>query len=103
MQRYPAGYIRRSSADATDTGDASREAQEQAIRELARRDGHNGDLRILVDWDRSADPDKESRRAGFLALLSAIEGGELSAVYAASLDRLYRSLRTFTRLTTMPT
>ena len=99
VQRYPIAYVRRSSADATDPGDVSREAQEQAVHELARREGHNGDLRILVDWDRSADEAKESRRTGFLAMLAAIERGEVSAVYAASLDRLYRSLRTFVRLT----
>jgi DNA invertase Pin-like site-specific DNA recombinase len=99
VQRYPIAYLRRSSADANDPGDVSREAQEAAVRELARREGHNGDLRILTDWDRSADESKESRRTGFLAMLAAIEGGEVSAVYAASLDRLYRSLRTFVRLT----
>lgn len=98
-QRYPIGYIRRSSADAASPGDVSREGQEAAVRELARRDGHNGETRILVDWDKSADPDKESRRTGYLAMLAAIERGEVSAVYAASLDRLYRSMRTFVRLT----
>ncbi len=58
MERYPAGYIRRSSADASDPGAVSRKAQEGAIRELARRDGHHGDVKILVDWDRSADPEE---------------------------------------------
>jgi len=99
VQRYPIAYLRRSSADASDPGDVSREAQEAAVRELARRDGHNGDLRILADWDRSADDAKESLRAGYLAMLAAIDRGEVSAVYAGSLDRLYRSIRTFTRLT----
>jgi DNA invertase Pin-like site-specific DNA recombinase len=99
VQRYPIAYIRRSSADSTDPGDVSREGQEAAVHELARREGHNGDLRILTDWDRSADEAKESKRAGYLALLSAVERGEVSAIYAASLDRLYRSLRTFVRLT----
>jgi len=47
MQRYPIAYLRRSSADATDPGDVSREAQEAAIRELARRDGYTGDVRTL--------------------------------------------------------
>ncbi|MFH1474440.1 MAG: recombinase family protein, partial [Chloroflexota bacterium] len=99
MQRYPIAYLRRSSADASDPGDVSREAQEAAVRELARRDGHNGELRTLTDWDRSADEAKESKRAGFLAMLAAIERGECEVVYAASLDRLYRSMRTFVRLT----
>lgn len=99
MQRYPIAYVRRSSADAENPGDVSREAQEAAIRDLARRDGHNGNLRVLVDWDKSADEAKESKRTALLAMLAAIEAGEVSAVYAASLDRLYRSIRTFVRLT----
>lgn len=99
MQRYPIAYLRRSSADATDPGDVSREAQEAAVRELARRDGYTGDVRTLTDWDRSADEAKEGRRAGFLAMLAAIDRGECDVVYAASLDRLYRSMRTFVRLT----
>ncbi len=98
-RRYPIGYVRRSSADATSPGDVSREAQETAVHELARRDGYNGETVILTDWDKSADPEKESRRTGYLAMLAAIERGEVSAVYAASLDRLYRSMRTFVRLT----
>jgi DNA invertase Pin-like site-specific DNA recombinase len=77
MQRYPIAYLRRSSADATDPGD----------------------VRTLTDWDRSADEAKEGRRAGFLAMLGAIERGECDVVYSASLDRLYRSMRTFVRLT----
>jgi len=97
--RYPIAYVRRSSADADNPGDVSREAQETAIRDLAHRDGHNGNLRVLVDWDRSADEAKESKRSAFLAMLAAIEAGEVDAVYAASLDRLYRSIRTFVRLT----
>ncbi len=99
MQRYPIAYLRRSSADAGDPGDVSREQQEGAVRDLAKREGHNGDLRILADWDRSADETKEGRRTGFLTMLAAVERGEVSAIYAASLDRLYRSLRTFVRLT----
>jgi DNA invertase Pin-like site-specific DNA recombinase len=99
MQRYPIAYLRRSSADANNPGDVSREAQESAIRELARRDGYTGEVRLLADWDRSADEAKEGRRAGFLAMLAAIDRGEVDVVYAASLDRLYRSMRTFVRLT----
>jgi len=99
VQRYPIAYLRRSSADSTDPGDISREAQETAVRELARRDGHNGELRIPADWGRSADDTKEGRRTGYLSMLAAIDRGECDVVYAASLDRLYRSMRTFVRLT----
>lgn len=99
MQRYPIAYLRRSTADASDPGDVSREAQEAAVRDLATRDGYNGELRVLVDWDRSADESKESKRTGFQAMLRAVQAGEVSVIYAASLDRLYRSLRTFVTLT----
>ncbi|MBA3234965.1 MAG: recombinase family protein [Chloroflexi bacterium] len=99
MQRYPIAYIRRSSADASDPGDVSREAQEAAVRELARREGHNGNLRIYDDWNRSADVAKEAKRTGLNALLADIEAGKVSAVYAYALDRVYRSMRTFVRLT----
>ncbi|MGZ6379011.1 MAG: recombinase family protein, partial [Candidatus Limnocylindrales bacterium] len=98
-QRYPIAYLRRSTADADDPGDVSREGQEAAIRELARREGYNGELVVQDDWNRSADEAKEGRRAGYLAMLAAVERGEVSAIYAASLDRLYRSMRTFVRLT----
>lgn len=96
---YPVAYLRRSSADDSNPGDVSREAQEAAVRELAHRDGYNGDLRVFTDWDRSADEAKEARRTSFLAMLAAVERGEVSVVYAYALDRLYRSMRTFVRLT----
>ncbi len=99
MARYPVAYIRRSSADADNPGDISRDAQEAAVRELAHRDGHNGDLRIFDDWNRSADVAKEAKREAFTSLLADIEAGKVSAVYAYALDRLYRSMRTFVRLT----
>lgn len=91
-QRYPVAYIRRSSADAGNTGDVSREAQESAVRALAHRDGHNGDLVILTDWSKSASESKSDRRAAYKKLVAAIEAGEVSDVYAYSLDRLNRSL-----------
>ena len=99
MDRYPVAYIRRSSADEDNPGDVSREAQTAAVMELAHRDGHNGNLRILTDWDRSADPAREARREAFTELLGEIATGRVSAVYAYALDRLYRSMRTFLRLT----
>ena len=97
--RYPAAYIRRSVADDNNPGDISRAAQEQAVRDLAHRDGHNGTLRIFDDWNRSADEAKEARRAAFATMLAEIEAGHISVVYAYALDRLYRSMRTFVRLT----
>jgi DNA invertase Pin-like site-specific DNA recombinase len=99
MDRYPVAYIRRSSADADNPGDVSREAQESAVRELAHRDGHNGNLRVYDDWNRSADEAKEAKRGAFNQMLADIEAGRVSVVYAYALDRLYRSMRTFVRLT----
>lgn len=99
MTRIPVAYIRRSTADAGNPGDVSREVQEQAIRDLAAKDGHNGDVRLYVDWARSADEEKEARRTAFTAMLTAVERGEVSIIYSYALDRLYRSMRTFVRLT----
>lgn len=99
MERYPVAYIRRSSADADNPGDVSREAQESAVRDLAHRDGHNGNLRVYDDWNRSADESKEAKRTAFASMLADIEAGRVSAVYAYALDRLYRSMRTFVKLT----
>lgn len=99
----PCGYIRVSHED---EGDNARPLGEQqagqvaAVQRLATRNGYEGDLVIFEDWDRSADPKKEHRRTGFNAMLQAVERGEVSAIYARSLDRLYRSIMTFTRLTT---
>lgn len=94
----PVAYIRRSSADAGSPGDISREVQEHAVRELAARDGHNGDLRVYVDWARSADEEKEARRTAFRELLTEVERGSVSTIYAYSLDRLARSTTTFAKL-----
>jgi DNA invertase Pin-like site-specific DNA recombinase len=96
---YVAFYLRRSSADDANPGDVSREAQEAACRGLAARDGWTGEVRTFIDWDRSADPAKEAKRTAFSELLSAINRGEVATVYAASLDRLYRSMGTFLKLT----
>jgi DNA invertase Pin-like site-specific DNA recombinase len=98
VDRYPVAYIRRSSADTDNPGDVSREAQEAAVREMAHRDGHNGNLRVFSDWDRSGDFAKESKRTEYAAMLTEIDAGRVSAVYAYALDRLYRSIDTFVRL-----
>jgi DNA invertase Pin-like site-specific DNA recombinase len=88
----PVAYIRRSSADAGSPGDISRDVQESAIRELAARDGHNGDVRIFVDWARSADEEKIGKRTEYAAMLAEVEGGRVSTIYAYALDRLQRSV-----------
>lgn len=96
--RHPVAYVRRSTADAGNPGDVSREVQEAAVRTLAQRDGHNGDVRYYVDWARSADEEKEHRRTEFRAMLAAVESGSVSVIYAYSLDRLARSTVTFAKL-----
>jgi hypothetical protein len=87
MQRYPIAYLRRSGAYNGDPGDVSRDVHEAAVLELARRDGYNGDTKVLDgDLGRSADLRKENRRGDFLQMLAAIERGEVSAASAAALD-----------------
>lgn len=89
-------YLRRSSVSADSPGDASREAQEDAVRALAARHG-DADLTILTDWGISGRKGAD-KRPGYRALLEAIEGGECSAVYSYSLSRLGRSLQELSRL-----
>jgi DNA invertase Pin-like site-specific DNA recombinase len=98
MMRKPVAYVRRSTADAGNPGDVSRDVQEAAVRALAHRDGHNGDVTWYTDWARSADEEKEARRTEFRAMLAAVEAGRVSVIYAYSLDRLARSTVTFGKL-----
>ena len=92
MMPAPVAYIRRSAADSDSPGDVSRSVQEQAVAELAHREGHNGDVRVFVDWARSADEEKAAKRTEYAAMLKAVEAGEVSTIYAYSLDRLNRSI-----------
>jgi DNA invertase Pin-like site-specific DNA recombinase len=94
----PVAYLRKSKSD-DPTKEVSRDVQEHAVRELAARDRFTGELALYVDWDKSADESKANRRTAFLALTRAIEAGEVSTLYAYSMDRLYRSLATYVRLT----
>lgn len=88
----PAAYIRRSVARTSDPGDVSRQFQTEKVRALAGDDGSN--LRIIDgDWGRSAAGEKTDKRLAFLALLDAVERGEVSTLYAYSADRLARSVR----------
>src|SRR5579859_21020 len=45
MTATPVAYVRRSTADSGSPGDVSRSVQEEAIRELAHREGANGEVR----------------------------------------------------------
>src|SRR5579859_2727460 len=93
----PVAYLRKSRSD-DPTREVSREVQESAVRALAARDGINGELQVLVDWDRSADQSKTEQRTAYRELIRGIEAGELGPVYAYSADRLYRSMGTYIAL-----
>jgi len=93
----PTAYIRRSVASRADPGDVSREFQTEEVRRLAGADGPTLTI-IDRDWGRSAATDKTGRRLAFLALLDAIEAGDVSCLYAYSTDRLARSVEWSARL-----
>lgn len=80
------------------TFDEQQQTQREAIARLAEREGIPAPVTEFIDWDKSADPAKEHKRTGLTAMLRAIEAGEVTAVYASSRDRLYRSLLTFMRI-----
>lgn len=90
--RRPVAYIRRSVARRNDPGDVSRQFQTEEVRQLANGDGPGLEI-VDQDWGRSAAGDKTDKRLAFLALLTAVERGEVSTLYAYSADRLARSVR----------
>lgn len=95
---YPAAYLRRSYVDPDSPGDISREAQRAAVRKLAAADGHNGSLVEYDDWGISADVAKAGKRTAFTRLLTDLEAGKVTALYAFDVDRLYRDPRDLIRL-----
>ena len=90
-------YIRRSLRSRSDPGDVSRDFQVDKVVELAGPDAANLDI-LDGDWGRSGATDKTAKRLDFLALLEAIERGEVTAVYAYASDRLARSVEWSARL-----
>ena len=95
---HPAAYLRRSYVDPNSPGDISREAQRETIHRLAQGEGHNGDLIEYDDWGVSADVAKAAKRTAYARLLADMEAGNVSAVYAFDVDRLYRDPRDLIRL-----
>lgn len=95
---HPAAYLRRSYVDPDSPGDISRESQRATIRKLAQADGHNGNLVEYDDWGVSADVAKSAKRTAYTRLLSDMEAGNVTAVYAFDVDRLYRDPRDLIRL-----
>jgi DNA invertase Pin-like site-specific DNA recombinase len=97
--RHPVAYIRRSSShEQGGAGDVSRATQEEAVRSLAHRDGHNGDTTVYVDWGRSGRGDLISRRTAYAAMLADVAGGRVSTIYCYALDRLNRDVLEHARL-----
>jgi DNA invertase Pin-like site-specific DNA recombinase len=98
-ERSVIGYIRRSFADKDSPGDVSREVQERAVFDLAEKDDRSPhDVHLFVDWSKSADEEKESKRTDYIRMVAEIEAGRVSVLYAYSLDRLARSTMTFAKL-----
>jgi len=95
--RYAAAYLRRSSADDSNPGDVSREAQEAAVRALAERDGA-GELTYFEDWGLSGDEEKIGKRKGLARMVAAMKRGEISTCYAYAIDRLGRGMETIAQL-----
>lgn len=98
MTAHPAAYLRRSYVDDNSPGDISRDAQRAAVSKLAHADGHNGDVIEYDDWGISADHAKAGKRTAYARLLADMEAGNVSAVYAFDVDRLYRDPRDLIRL-----
>lgn len=89
------GYARLSSMRG-DGHEVSPETQEREVRALAARH-HDDSLEWLSDWDISGRAAYTAKRAGYLALVDAVEAGACSAVYAYSLSRLGRSVAELSR------
>lgn len=83
----PVAYLRKSRSD-DPSREISRDVQERAVRELAARDGHQGELEWFVDWNVSADESKSQRRKEFNRLIRSLEAGQVSVVHTSPNGRL---------------
>jgi DNA invertase Pin-like site-specific DNA recombinase len=92
-------YLRISHAEEDGrTPEEQQATQRQSIARLTTRHGEEAPTVEYVDWSKSADPAKEHKRDALTAMLRDIESGNVSVVYASSLDRLYRSMSTYLRI-----
>lgn len=99
MTRHAVAYIRRSNPDEDDgAGEISRATQEDAVRQLAKRDGHEGELVWYADWGKSGRGDMISRRTDYGRMLEDVAAGRVSVMYAYALDRLNRDIEQHARL-----
>jgi DNA invertase Pin-like site-specific DNA recombinase len=93
----PFAYLRKSSVR-DESKDTSPETQEREVRALAARHGDViADSSMLSDWDVSGRAKYTAKRTNYLRLVTAIETGQVSAVYSYSLSRLGRSVAELSR------
>ena len=88
--KQPYAYLRKSRVF-RDKRAVSVEMQTDEVYKLAARNG-DSELVFLEDMNISGRKGR-AKRPGFNALLEAIEGGHVSAIYSYSLSRLSRSIR----------
>jgi DNA invertase Pin-like site-specific DNA recombinase len=92
-------YLRRSRVDTRRDGAMSHEQQLSAVRGLAQAHGDDPDALVIVeDWGKSGRAEKQHLRTGFARLEAMVAGGEATAIYAYSANRLARSLEALARL-----
>lgn len=87
MTSHPAAYVRKSKRL-----EESAAAQLAAIKEVAARDGVNGDLVVYSDVGVSGRYGKRGARSAWAQLQEDIDASRVSAVYLSVLDRAGRSL-----------
>jgi DNA invertase Pin-like site-specific DNA recombinase len=85
MTKFAAAYLRRSFASAGNPGDASREAQEAAVRSMC-----GADVTLYADWGISG---RRSDRPDYQRLRADIAADKVASVCAYSLSRLGRNAR----------
>ncbi len=87
MDRKPAAYIRKSQKL-----EESAAAQLAAVKQVAARDGVNGDLVVYSDVGVSGRRNKRTEKSAWARLLDDIAADKVSTVYVSVLDRAGRSL-----------
>jgi DNA invertase Pin-like site-specific DNA recombinase len=90
----PVAFVRKSVIH-RDSRTISPEVQEAEVRKLADRYGDK-DILILSDLGRSGR--RKEKRPDYQRLLTMVEAGEVSAIYAYSMSRLSRSVKDYAAL-----
>jgi DNA invertase Pin-like site-specific DNA recombinase len=97
MTARPYAYIRKSTVGGAD----SKSDQIADVRGLAAAVDPESAIRLQVldgDWAISARREKVANRHALAELLTALEAGEVSALYAKSLDRIARDVESAARI-----